>query len=327
MNNEVINSLRDRNYPAGQYCSLYTIFSSTGKKPQSLGNRACFGNVLKYTYGSMHNTYTIYTYTEEVACANNLCIFTPEEIRSYLKYISDIVPFSFEVSDINEPNTNNTRLLGKRHIKIFIDINGPHINHVFVLTFVRYLYEHPYKYVLADVFRMKEIPEFSKLSLFNLYNALAFSIEVPSYGYHFSNDMSHYPATAPVLFLRKENIRERMQFLTDNAEKANNMCVGSICDIFPINDSFKQPLPGSDAYYRSKVDKFSKYGFKFIIAEGSYKRAVPNMAKEFLEEAYWPNRLKIYRNNIKLLIDATDEQIKGDTEEYNKHLTTFKRYD
>lgn len=326
MNNKIVEGLKKANYPSPSYRSLYTIFSSTGKRCQSFGYRACFGNVLKYTYGAMHNTYTIYTFIERDSSANNHCIFTPEEIRNYLKYISDVVPFTFEVSEetqLTEEDKTQHRENVLRHpyIKIFVDIDGPHINHVFILTFIRYLYEEPYKYVLADVFRLKEIPEFSKLSLFNLYNAVAFSILPSTYSMGFSSDMSHYPAYKPVLFLRKENIKERMAFLTKNAEDSERTCVASICDIFPVNNLFKSPSKNSPECWKSKEDIYKEYGFKFVKADKDH-----NMCKEFLEDSYWQQRLEIYRNNILLLIDATDEEIKANIENYNLSLTTFTRY-
>lgn len=330
MNNEVIEKLRaNKQRFSSLYRNLYTVFSSTGDRAQKLDSRACFGNVLKYTYGDMDNTYTIYTFIEDQPSVINHCIFTPEEIRNYLAYIADVVPFEFEVSDIQRPE-NDSRVLRVPYIKIFVHINGPHINHVFILTMIRYLYEYPYKCVLADVFRMKEIPEFSKISIFNLYNTIAFSIDISSYCCHFSNDMSHYDAQEPVLFMRKRDIAERMAFLTENVNGKN--LAASICDIFPINDRLKGPERDSNDWYKPKVQKFSPMGLKFIKAHrfvidenDSRKGDRPDIIREFLLDDFFKERLNVYRNNIKILIDATDEQIKTDIEKANKHLTTFNR--
>ena len=331
MNNEVIEKLKAKKESLSPYGNLYTVYSSTGSRAQSLDMRACFGSVLKNTYGTMDNTYSIYTYVEEVPTANNLCIFTPEEIRNYLAYIADVVPFSFEVSEI-QSGEDGTKWFKKPYIKIFAHINGPHINHVFILTMIRYLYEYPYKCVLEDVFKLKQIPEFAKISIFNLYNVVAFSININSYGCHFSNDMSHYDGNNPVLFIKKGDIKERIQYLTEQVKGFPK--VASICDIFTINDSLCPCARDTDGWYRPKNVKYASKGLKFIEAhrfpideKDPRKGDRPNIVREFLLEDFWEERLAIYSNNIKILIDATDEQIRKDTEEANKHLTTFARYD
>jgi hypothetical protein len=144
--------------------------------------------------------------------------------------------------------------------------------------------------------------------------------------------MSHYPGNDPVLFMKKGDIKARMEYLTEKVKGLSK--VASICDIFPINESLEPYPVGSTEWYQPKRVRYAPAGLKFVEAHkfpvderDSSKGERPNIVREFLLEDFWEERLAVYSNNIKILIDATDEQIKKDIEAANQHLTIFNRYD
>ncbi len=318
-----------------RYANLHTVFSSTGTKAQSLGARACFGNVLKYTSGVMHNTYTIITFKSLIYQRNNLCIYTKEEIENYLNYIASFIPFEFRVTEF-ERNDKAEQLLKEAHFEIFVDINGPHIKHVFILTLIRYLYEAPYKYILLEAFRMKSIPEFSKINLLNLYNVIIFSMDwYKITGPHPTNDMSHNVGIYPLMLLTKTEISERLGSLDKEAEEKHKRASESwrrqyrpnagCIDLFPVIKAFTDTE--SSLNWSTKVTFYNKYGFKFIAPCADKETLLQPILLNNTEEKF-KERLAVYSNNLAIIGAVTTEENIEESKKYNlDNLKIFYAYE
>lgn len=326
----------DASQESERYANLHTVFKSTGVKAQSLGARACFGKVLKYTSGVMHNTYTIITFKSLIYQRNNLCIYTKEEIEKYLNYIAGFIPFKFSVTEF-ERNNEAEQLLKEAHFEIFVDIDGPHIKHVFILTLIRYLYEAPYKYILLEAFRMKSIPEFSKINLLNLYNVIIFSIDWSKInGPRPTNDMSHNTGFSPLMLLTKTEINERLESLDKEAEKKHKVESESwrsgykpnagCIDLFPVikafTDSKSSPMTWSE-----KTAFFNKYGFKFIVPCADKETLLQPILLNNTEEKF-KERLAVYSNNLTIIGAATTEENIEESKKSNlDNLRIFYAYE
>ena len=71
----------------------------------------------------------------------NTCLLNKTEITWFLKHVSRIFHFDFTVKNSED----------KKSYNIDVTISGTHLQHLFVLTCIRYLYEQPMNLCVADV--------------------------------------------------------------------------------------------------------------------------------------------------------------------------------
>lgn len=141
-----------------------TRVSCTGSFNLAHRNAACFGFILNRMFDNKR-----YTMTYKIKMCknnsdfengyNNMCLFNRKTIIEHLDYIKDL-DFKYDLkSDIED-------------WILTLKINGYRIKHQFILSWVRYLYEAPFNFALADALKLRKTKDFKDLNMFDLVGML-----------------------------------------------------------------------------------------------------------------------------------------------------------
>ena len=150
------------------YLNYHTEYSCEGTVNIGMNVHACFS----YVWNSQHmnNEYSIVLYTNLDYVAekrqNNYCPFTIKQIRNYINLLKSVFPINFSIS--SEEN----------RVIIKLKIDGLGIYHKYALTWIRYLYEFPYNFILMDSYKLKSERMFMFTSIANLFNIVASAYEI-----------------------------------------------------------------------------------------------------------------------------------------------------
>lgn len=148
------------NYDLMSYC---TIYKCSGDVETKFKEDICFSKA----FGQMDSVkkynceYTIRVYKGEIKAKcykDNNCFLTKEELNYFINSIKRICKFSFTIDENEE------------YLDVIVKINDKKVMHKFVLTWIRYCYEHPANFCVKYAFRLKN--EFKKKSFFNLVNLI-----------------------------------------------------------------------------------------------------------------------------------------------------------
>jgi hypothetical protein len=144
------------------YDTIYSYKSNKKDQINSNGIRhdACFGNYFGKQHGSIIINFHIYIRKKANEQNNNFCFLDDFEIKYYLKYLSVIFGFYFEIID-NEKKDEPELI-----IKIVLR-ESSYFNKV-ALTWIRYLYEWPFNYVIKEALCLKKLNYLSKTSLITI---------------------------------------------------------------------------------------------------------------------------------------------------------------
>ena len=141
-----------------------TTYSVNGDIEQPKEKMACFARTLCQLYAtktkvSFSNNYTIYLFKERKGMH---CIFISlDQMKVWFDLLKDIVNFEYSIEDAESEYILN------------VNIEGPRIVHLFILTGLRYVYEWPQSCLLLWAFKCKEeVPEFKEASLLSLVHTL-----------------------------------------------------------------------------------------------------------------------------------------------------------
>lgn len=125
---------------------------------------------------------------------NHYCLFTLEEINWYLEYLQQYFKFNFTIRIVDE------------YYNIYLGVNDYHYFNKTLLTYIRYLYEHPYTRALREVFEWNRLNIYPKLNLENKFMVISKSFNGWGTGH------SH-------LYPNKVNNLHTLKQLKDNRER------------------------------------------------------------------------------------------------------------
>jgi len=141
-----------------------TIYKCSGDVETEFKETACFSEAFKKmdSIKKKYNCeYTIRVYKGEKKAKrykDNNCFLTKEELNYFINSIKRICKFSFTIDENEE------------YLDVIVKINDKKVMHKFVLTWIRYCYEHPANFCVKYAFKLKD--NFKKQSFFNLVNLI-----------------------------------------------------------------------------------------------------------------------------------------------------------
>lgn len=278
-----------------RYDDLCTEFACDGTKKVLFGQYSCFYRVTKTKLLEMNNTYQIILYKEFNGGNNNFCFFSKQEIEEYLTYIEEIVGnLNFLVND-----NFKSEVCDYNSIKIDLTINGPHLIHTFVLTMIRYLYEHRYAAMLDDALKLKKTYLFRNMNIYTILCLVASS----NYGsISVSDDMSHFAERSLMKLYSTEELKDRISIACSKAsiEKKYEELLNKEYEYLrmPGIQSLLCHTMIGDAMALSKIKKAGLVDLKDC---GS---SIPNYIERINEE--FPSRYRIYRYNYFKMIEYSE---------------------
>lgn len=309
MDLELINrEIGEKEY---RYDDLCTEFACAGTKSISFGQYSCFYRVTKTKLLKMNNTYQIILYKEFSGNNNNFCFFSKQEIEEYLTYIEEIVGnLNFIVND-----NFKSEVCDYNSIKIDLTINGPHLIHTFVLTMIRYLYEHRYAAMLDDALKLKKTYLFRNM---NIYTILCLVVSSNYWSIYASNDMSHFAERALMKLYSTEELKDRISIACSKASIVKK------CSAYTFKESEYLTMPGiqsllchtmiGDERALSKIKRAGLIDLKDCGSE------IPAYVKKMEEEFH--DRYRIYRYNYFKMVEYSE--LKKD--EYIDELERTRSY-
>ncbi len=137
----------------------------------NFNHEACFSDVFKRIDISRNDlcVYTIWINRSEeyVKSGNhdNYCFLTPEELRNHIKIVKILFDFKYSVKVFED------------HYEVTITIQGPKIQHKYLLTWIRYTYECPMNVMFVDINLLKKEKLFKFTSKANLFLLLSYASE------------------------------------------------------------------------------------------------------------------------------------------------------
>lgn len=147
-----------------RYKNYETIFTwGVGKKvdiPDIRRNKqVCFASAFRDNQPT--RTFRVFIH-DGAGLGSHYCPFTLQEIKNHIRQAQAIVDFSFSV----EPNEQH----GYKGYIINIRFNNKTMcQQRYVLTWLRYLYEYPYVFILQEAKRLKNLEAFKFESVANLF--------------------------------------------------------------------------------------------------------------------------------------------------------------
>ena len=148
------------NYGLTKYC---TVYKCSGDIEIKFKEDACFSAVFcKMNSTKTYNCeYTVRVYKGETQVKyykDNNCFLTKDELNYFINCIKRICKFSFIIDEKEE------------YLDVIVKIKGKKVIHKFILTWIRYCYEHPANFCVKYAFKLKD--KFKKQSFFNLVNLI-----------------------------------------------------------------------------------------------------------------------------------------------------------
>lgn len=135
------------------YCTTYSAESIPCNIHLKLSRRACFGDLTKHSFNLFQelNVRIIVYKGLEMAkkTYSNFCFLNKHEIENFIRSVKFVNPFKFKVS---ESEYNNLECF-------IIDLYFERINRIpllFILTWIRYIYEYPFSGTALDLMRLRK---------------------------------------------------------------------------------------------------------------------------------------------------------------------------
>lgn len=220
-----------------KYLNYSTIYQASGDlvfENKDLEGQSCFSYIFINVRNNkkQHIIYSIYISTDPSFIQdnreNNLCILTEEQIRFHISYLRFISSFKYKITKKFIDDYSGFR--------IDLDLNAIGNVHKMFLTWIRYLYEYPYNFVLYDSFKLREEKIFIKKS--NYLNIVNF---VTTF---YSNDWIHqipkFHNNIPE-FITRKSFKDRLM-KCDNLNdilKNSNIKIAQFTEYDEIDDFIK----------------------------------------------------------------------------------------
>ena len=214
------------------FLNFHTEYSSKGTLEKRMCREYCFGDVFYHDL-YQNNKYRIRIYKNlfgvDNGGKNNACFMTKDELSNYISIAKRIHDFKFKIENTDE-----------EMFTVVLELDAPRIIHRYILTWIRYAYEYPFNFYLADAFKLKNTAGFRRDDIFNLFNLVGASC-----GYHFHGD--HIHCIGDINWPRKfYSIKEQIEIV--NKAKDN----GEVNDLFPELDVNIKTIYDNDGNYREK---------------------------------------------------------------------------
>lgn len=264
------------------YTNYHTEYSSTGTDNIPRRSYACFASVFgsPKRYKIQDNVYKVYifkgTQLLEKARGDNNCFLNKEEISRHLSLVKGLVKFSYRI-------TEKTISYNKEKYPAYVvmlHVVGKNIYHRFILTWLRYLYEFPYNFIIREAAKVRQEEGFKRESIFNLFQLIGESIGLGGWGGH---SISNFQRVHELVSLKT---------LKDKLKRDEDYSL--------LNNLLDDILAGEDP---------NKFGFNSLCNEyfydGNEDTAYDNAEnyrkqKTWEDEEQYKERLELYRNNYKL---------------------------
>lgn len=139
---------------------------------------------------------------------NNYCLLNPELIEEWCNDFNDVLDYKTTVRHFT-----NCSIVRVDLPKVSKFGNAERV----LLTWIRYLYEHPYNYPVVDTMRLKRTPGFENYSLLDLYNIATHCINGNGIGWGGGHSISKGGGIYP-----REKIKEH--FESSTRFNVNDLC-------------------------------------------------------------------------------------------------------
>lgn len=141
--------------------------------------RNCFANVLyilrsriEYKMPIPSVRYTIKLYSDPRVVANkrlsNYCPFSKKEILYHLQLVKEVLP---EITEYSLSSLPDNDFSGYMVTLVLAPTNNLNV-HKYALTWVRYLYEGAFPWIMLDTLRLSKLPEFRFVAISNIINVV-----------------------------------------------------------------------------------------------------------------------------------------------------------
>lgn len=147
------------------YCTIFSAESIPDNIHLRLSDRVCFGDLKRSISGTVRELNIRIIVYKGLDMAekgrSNFCFLNKQEVESFIKSVKFVNPFKFKVS---ESEFNNTDCFT-------IDLYFERIDKtplMFILTWIRYLYEKPFSGTVLDLMRLRKEGLFRGYSNVNL---------------------------------------------------------------------------------------------------------------------------------------------------------------
>lgn len=161
------------------FLSYTTVYSTQYKDAEFdiLRDRACFGETLRSIQFNLPKekvciSYEIYICMDEEGIEHgisNYCPLSPEAMLAYIHNLQELQPFFCTVDFNAKFPTYFNKYDWKSITKLNVTIDAEYVQHKFVLTALRYLWEYPFNIELFDAIRVnKQFPQHNILVLHHL---------------------------------------------------------------------------------------------------------------------------------------------------------------
>lgn len=165
-----------RRFKFVDWMNFHTEYSCEGDYEMPMDTHACFGSVFRRGFENkiIKLTYKIRVYntlTKLNQGENNLALLNEKEIVEYLENAKKYCNYTFELTS------------KKGYYEITATLEGTHIAHKFLLTYIRYLYEMPFNLYLLEAFYLKKnVRVFKDVEILDLFNLVSATIPSHKHG-------------------------------------------------------------------------------------------------------------------------------------------------
>lgn len=151
-----------------KFLNFHTVYSSIGTVGVKLEPHACFSSIF---HGPLeqNNLYHIHVYKGMNLFHNSLsngCFLELNDIKKHLNTLKHITKIKFVITENIDAQINP-------YYDISFRYSGSNIQHRFILTWIRALYEFPYCIYLPELYALKKESEFKFINPFNILNIIA----------------------------------------------------------------------------------------------------------------------------------------------------------
>lgn len=232
------------------YLNYHTEYSCEGDIKKEFLPEACFGKIFSCGKASINETYVIRLYKGDCVLKerkNNACFVGKDEICRHIDLAKEIIgKFTYKIEE------------GEKDKKSFYDVTiemaGDRLNHQYILTWVRYLYEYPFNMILADANRLKGEKGFKRETIANLF--VLISSCFPS---SFDREIHLISWGTDKLLTKKETV-DRIKGLIEKGDRRLNHIYKNIKGKKDISEDYKNlEYWNSDKEFKERFNYYKQY--------------------------------------------------------------------
>lgn len=232
------------------YLNYHTEYSCKGDIEKDFRPEACFGKIFSCGRASIEETYVIRLYKGDCVLKerkNNACFVGKEEIRRHIILAKEIVgKFTYKIDEGQDGD--------KSFYDVTVKMNGDRLNHQYILTWVRYLYEYPFNMILADANRLKGEKGFKRETIANLFVLIS-----SCFPDSFDRDIHLISWGTDKLLTKKETV-DRIKDLIERGDRKLNHIYTNIKGKKNISGDYKNlEYWNSDEGFKERFNYYKQY--------------------------------------------------------------------